>query len=296
MTARILCLLTALSISPALGQTVAPPAADTVVAQAGKQTLTAGRVRRLVEGLDAETRAQVSRDPAALARLVRTQMLQSILLDEARAKKFDQTPDVAARADAARDAVLASAYLASLTIIPADYPAEADITAAYEANKARLVLPRQYQVAQIFIAGTTDKPDDETARKLRDLKQSLAKPPLDFAAVARRVSEDRVSADRGGELGWLREDQIIPAVRDAVSGMQVGAVSDPVRAPDGWHVVKLLATRPSGPPPLTEVKDQLVRALREQRIAQAQRAALDDLQRRQPIALDEINLQRAVQP
>jgi parvulin-like peptidyl-prolyl isomerase len=46
-----------------------------------------------------------------------------------------------------------------------------------------------------------------------------------------------MSWPKGGDLGWLREDQLIPAVRTAAAGLQEGAVSEPVRAPDGWHVL-----------------------------------------------------------
>jgi peptidylprolyl isomerase len=271
------------------------PAPDAVVAQAGDVSLTVAAARRLLAEATPEARQQALADPAALTRLVRTDLLRAIVLQEARAKKWDQTPDVAAKAEAARDAVIVDSYLASLSQPQAGFPSEAEVQAAYEANRARLMVPRQYEVAQIFLAVAADAPQpaqDEAQRRLRELREALRKRG-DFADLARRQSDDHASAERGGELGWLREDQLIPAVRSAVAGLQEGAISEPVRAPDGWHLLKLLHTKPTAPAPLDQVREQLVEALRRNRIAERERAVLEEIMHREPIQIDEIQLRRA---
>ncbi len=294
--ARAATLLAAALLLGAQGPT--PNGSDPVVAQSGDVTVTASAMRRLVDAAEPDARAQLLRDPATLAQLARRAVLQKILLDAARAKKFDQDPDVAARADEARDSVIANAYVASLTQPPPDYPSDAEVQAAYEANKARLVVPRQYHLAQIFAAVPPNAPasaDDDARKKLAALRTQLLKPKADFADAARKNSDDRAGAEKGGELGWLREDALLPPVKDAVAGLQEGAISEPVRAPDGWHLLRLLGTRPAAPATLPEVRDQLVRALRAQRLQQNERAYVDDLLRRQPILIDEIQLPKAVQ-
>lgn len=287
------------------------PSPDPVIAQSGNQTLTAGALRNLLAASDPQLRAQAGQDPAVLARLARTQMLQMLLLDEARDKHWDQRPDVAFRAELARQAVIVNLYLASLAAAPPDYPAEPEILAAYEANKKSFLVPRQYHLAQIFIALPADaaRPVEEPARqKLREVEALLAntpaksatksatKPGADFGAVARRLSDDAATAAKDGDLGWLREDQLVPGVRDAVAGLPNDAISEPIRVADGWHILRLLETRPASPAPLAEIREQLVRGLRQQRAAQNERALTEDLLRRRPIQLDEIGLQRAVQP
>ena len=93
-------------------------------------------------------------------------------------------------------------------------------------------------------------------------------------------------------MGWLTEKQLVPAVRDAVSGLLEGALTEPVCVENGCHVVKLLATRPAGPVPLAEVHDALVRALRQQKQAELERAYTSGLLAKQPVAIDEIQLSR----
>ena len=63
-----------------------------------------------------------------------------------------------------------------------------------------------------------------------------------------------------------------------------------MRASDGWHILKLLAMKPSGPIPLLAAKPQIVAALRQARTQRLVRAYLDDLVKAQPIQLNEIEL------
>jgi len=274
------------------------PAPDAVVAQSGSLTLTAADVRKLLEMSDPETRQQAQHDPSILPRLVRAQLLQALLLNQARAKHWDQRPDVILRANEARDAAVVTSFLAAQTAPPPEYPSDAEVQAAYEANKPRFMLPRQYQLAQIFVAvpaGATRQAEEDAQKKARDIRQALAKPHADFAAIARKQSDDHASGDKGGELGWLREDALVPAVREVVAGMQDNAISDPIHAADGWHIIHLEGTRPASPASLSDLRTDLVRALRQQRTAQNERSLIDEILRRQPIQLDEIQLQHEAQ-
>jgi peptidylprolyl isomerase len=301
---RVPALLGLLSL-PLLGGAGDPPGGtptpaapgSEVVAQRGNVRLTAADVRDLLDRADPALRAQLAANPAAFNGFVRDRLLAQTLLAEARAKGWDQRPEVAARVRDAYDTVIVQTYLASLTQPDPSYPGEAEIAAAYEANKPRLMLPRQYRLAQIavLVAPNAGKEADEEAhRKIQDIRQQLGKPHADFAEIARRFSQDRGSAGHAGEPAWVREDALLPAVREAVGGLAENAVSEPIRSPDSWHVVKLLATRPAGPASLAEARDGLVQALRQARAQQAARAYLDGLLSQEPIQINEIDLARRV--
>jgi parvulin-like peptidyl-prolyl isomerase len=285
-----------------LGATVliaAAPAPSTVVAESGDVQITAADARNLLAATAPDVRAQLARDPSALERLIRGQVVQALLLQEAHAHQWDQKPDVVFRARQAHDAAIAESYLASLAAPPADYPSDADIAAAYEAHKSNFMQPRQYHLAQIFIAvpqNASAAAEADAKQRIAGVVQLLTKSQADFAAVARQDSDDKTSAEAGGDLGWLPEDRLRPEVRDAVSGMQQNAISDPLRTPDGWHVIRLLDTKPAATAPLDDVRPQLVQALRQQRVAATEQKLVDEMLRRQPIRLDEIGLQRALNP
>jgi parvulin-like peptidyl-prolyl isomerase len=67
-------------------------------------------------------------------------------------------------------------------------------------------------------------------------------------------------------------------------------ISAPVRVPDGWHVLKLLESRPAGPIALSDAKPQLVQALRQGRAKRMIQVYLDDLLKSKPIEVNEIEL------
>ena len=261
--------------------------AQDVVAQRGALRLTAADVRALIAKADPAVRAQLQASPAALTEFVRDRLLRLSLLAEAKAKGWDQTPEIAARIAEARDQVIATTYIASLGVPDPAYPSDAELAAAYDANKASLMRPRQYQIAQIVVLAPAGQPDDAARKRIADLHQQALRPRADFAELARKNSQGRTS----GDIAWTREDQLVPAIRDVVAGLAEGGISEPVRTADSWHILKLLGARPASPAPLAEVRDQLVQALRLQRTQQLARAALDESLRKDPIKINEIALQ-----
>lgn len=289
--------LATLGLAALLVGAQAPAPSDPIVAQSGDITLTASAVKAMLDAADPSVREQIQHDPAALTQMVRLELVRRVLLAEALQKKWADNPDVAARIAQARDAVIINSYLASQTQPPHDFPTDADVSAAYDSNKTRFMVPRQYHLAHIFIAvppGAAKSAEDEALKRARDLRAQAGKPKADFADIAKHGSDDKQSAQNGGDLGWLREDALVQPIKDAVSGLAEGAISEPVRAADGWHVLKLAGTKPAAPATLAEVHGSLVRALRQQRAAQAERALVDETLRRQPARIDEIQLAKIV--
>jgi hypothetical protein len=269
-----------------------PPSDD--VAQRGDLRLTAADVRDLLSKADPSVRARLEANPGALAGFVRDRLLNEAMLAEAHAKGWDQRPDVVQRANEARDAVILQTYAASLVPDDPAFPTDADVAAAYEANKTRLMLPRQYHLAQIVILVPPGANDEEAKRRAIALRAQAVKPNTDFADLAKKQSQDRASADHGGDQGWVREDELVPALKEALAGLPENGTTDPTRLPDGYHIIRLLGTKPAAPAALADVKPQLVQALRQARAQQAVRAYVEEMLRKQPIQLNEIDLVKQV--
>lgn len=282
--------------SAAAGSAAGP---DSVIAERGNVVFTTGDLQKQLAAASPALQAQLHSNPQALAEFVQEQMVQTILFNTAKAAKWDQRPDVIAQAQQAYDEVIASLYVAAQTTVDAAYPSDAQIQAAYDANKTQFLVPRQYHLAQIFIAvpsGASPKADNAAQQSITAIAKQAAQPGADFAALANQDSQDSASASKGGDLGWVADDQILPVVRDAVAGLAVGAISAPVRAPDGWHLLKLIDTKPAGIAPLAQVHDALVKALRQQQQQQNERAYIAGLLKQQPIEMNEIALTQAAQP
>jgi parvulin-like peptidyl-prolyl isomerase len=261
-------------------------AADPVVARAGDKDITASQIQPYLAKVSPAERDALLQNPAALSRAVRTILLQRQLLDEAKSAEWEKKPETQALLARVRDAAIAESFLESVTAIPPDYPSDGEITALYDARKDSLRLPTQYRLAQIFIASTEDK------AKAKSEAGALAKQVKsgDFADLAKANSDEPVSAAKGGEVGWLAEDSIQPAIRKALSGAGKDAIAGPIELGDGFYFVKILDLREPRTATLDEVRPQLIAALRQERAALNRQAYLERLQAKAPVTLNEIAL------
>jgi peptidylprolyl isomerase len=266
-------------------------APDPVVAVRGTDAITASQVRALINAADPDTRHRLQTDPTALTALVRDTLLQHAILAEAEAHHWDQTPDVAALLRRARETVLLQSYLAAHAEIPASYPTEADIEAAYNQNKGQLLQPRAYKLVQASLTAQPGQPNDGAQQKLAALQKDIARGRVKFQDAAKQVPGLHVT-----DIGWQPENRLTPAARDAVSGLLEGQVSPPVCSPAGCALLQLTATRPAGPAPLAEVKDSLIRALRQQKQRQLEQAYSNTLLAKQPVQVNEIELSHLAAP
>ena len=261
-------------------------ASDPVVARAGDKEITASQIQPYLAKVSPAERDALLQNPAALSRAVRTILLQRQLLDEAKSAEWEKKPETQALLARVRDAAIAESFLESVTALPPDYPSDAEITALYDTRKDSLRLPTQYRLAQIFIASSEDK------AKAKSEAGALAKQVKsgDFAALAKANSDEPVSAAKGGEVGWLAEDSIQPAIRKALSGAGKDAIAGPIELGDGFYFVKILDLREPRTATLDEVRPQLIAALRQERAALNRQAYLERLQAKAPVTLNEIAL------
>jgi parvulin-like peptidyl-prolyl isomerase len=291
--------------APAVRAPVAPaPAAvtpvsasaDDVVARVGSTDITAEQVRAFVATLDPREQAALLRDPAQLGQAVRIMIASQLALKEATEKKWDQQPNVVAALQKVRDNAVTQSYLQSVSVPPSSFPSDAEIEKAYDGAKSAFIVPRQFQLAQIFVslAKDADKAaEDKAKKKLADVQAKLKQAGADFGAVASTESDDRDTAARKGEIGWIPESQIKPEIKTQVMGLAKNAISEPVKLDDGWHILKLVDTKASYTRPLTEVKEVLVQRLRAQQAEANYRGYLARLLEQNPPAINEIALSKA---
>ncbi|PIE83731.1 MAG: molecular chaperone SurA [Candidatus Contendobacter odensis] len=101
---------------------------------------------------------------------------------------------------------------------------------------------RRYHIAQILISVSEGASPDEIAVSKRQAEQVLSqlRSGADFRQLAARVSAGQQALE-GGDLGWRRTDQLPSLFSKVVPTMQAGQVSQLIRSPSGFHIVKLLA-------------------------------------------------------
>ena len=268
--------------------TALSPAQSETIAKAGELELKTQDIREALAGLEATQQTSLSKDPAAVAQYVRALLIQRLVLKQATEKKFDQDPAVIGKLVRARETALTEAYLDSFSQPPAGYPSDAELAAAYESAKPSLLLPKSYRLAQIFV---------KDAAKLADIQKKLKAKDADFAAIARAHSEEAASAAKGGEIGWLSEAQIQPAIKDKLPALKAGGpAAEAIKLDDGWHILKLLETREPTTATLDQVRPSLTARLRADKSKELRQQYLGTLLKDHPVAINEIELSKLLNP
>lgn len=184
---------------------------------------------------------------------------------------------------------------------------EADVAAYYEQNSARFLTEEKVDVAYVELkrdqfAGQVDVTDEElreiyasradqyASQEEREASHILiegdgaearaeAESVLkriqageDFAAVAREVSDDPVSAEEGGSLGLIQRGQLEGPFEDALFAMQEGEITGPVQSDFGFHIIRLDDIKAPELPAFEDIRDELAA---DYRVEQA-RSAFDD--------------------
>jgi peptidyl-prolyl cis-trans isomerase SurA len=96
-----------------------------------------------------------------------------------------------------------------------------------------------YRVSHILLlVGQKASPDVQAAAKARiDSIYNVLEHGGDFAELARKYSDDKGSAARGGELPWIQKGQTFKEFEDNAFALKKGEMSKPFLSPAGYHIV-----------------------------------------------------------
>lgn len=103
-------------------------------------------------------------------------------------------------------------------------------------------LVNQTHVRHILLRTSPQRSDDEARRQLEQLRQRI-RGGEDFAELARTQSDDKGSAERGGDLGWVSPGMLVPSFEQTMNALKPNEVSAPVKTQFGWHLVQVLERR-----------------------------------------------------
>lgn len=99
----------------------------------------------------------------------------------------------------------------------------------------------------------------------------------DFATLAQQLSEDTGTAPQGGDLGYFPRGQMVPPFEETAFSLPVGQISDVVRTPFGWHILRVEDKRAADIRPLADVELEIRDKLQQDKARDATAAFADDL-------------------
>jgi len=112
---------------------------------------------------------------------------------------------------------------------------------------------------------TSDSVSDEQAKATADdLLQRINKGES-FSQLAKEFSEDAGSAALGGDLDYFAKGLMVPSFEEAAFAMKASEVSEPVKSPYGYHIIKLTDIRAGHGESFEDVRDQLLQQYRDEK-------------------------------
>lgn len=140
---------------------------------------------------------------------------------------------------------------------------QARIDSFYKANQDKLGEVGKVRGRHILKLLKDPKDSAKVHKEILDISAKLAKGG-DFAAIAKVESDDPGSKDNGGDLGWFDPKDMVPEFAAAVSKMEPGKISSPVRSQFGWHIIQIQDRKSGKSPALDSVKPMIENILKSQ--------------------------------
>ncbi len=149
----------------------------------------------------------------------------------------------------------------------------------YKKNAEKFKKPETVKASHIL--AKCEKGDDagckKSEEKIKDLRKKISG-GADFAALA-KANSDCPSKEKGGDLGEFTRGQMVKPFETAAFSMKNGELSQPVKTDFGWHLIKVTGKNPAGQIPYAQVKDQIIKMLKNKEVAAKIRAYLEDMKK-----------------
>ena len=129
-------------------------------------------------------------------------------------------------------------------------PSQEEVEQFYEQNKAAQFTTPETRCTRHILFNKDQK------EKAEEVKKQLENGG-DFAALAKKYSQDPGSAEQGGDLGCIGRGETVPNFEEAVFNAEQGEIVGPVETEFGYHIIEVTEIQEEETQPLSEVEDQI---------------------------------------
>ncbi len=175
--------------------------------------------------------------------------IEKVLTKEAKNSKVVKSKEVAEKIAEIQEIILRQSYLDSIV---KEEITDEKVSEKYTELSNQLAGKKEYSIARIV--SKTKEDSEKLAKELKSKKS------VKFSDLAKKYSIDQESAQRGGDLGYVMEDNLIKEISDTIATLKKDEVSSPIQTKFGWYLIKVLDVRDAKALPFETVKD----AIREQ--------------------------------
>ena len=136
--------------------------------------------------------------------------------------------------------------------------ARAEIEEYYAEHKEEFIRKEGVQLLELLIS-TADKSDEElkaVEKRVEELHKRLVRGEP-FRELAKRHSENERTAPSGGDIGIWRRGDLRKEIEEAVFDQRRGHITDPLKTPNGYLILKVETKYREGQAELSEVREEI---------------------------------------
>ncbi len=210
-----------------LGVALSLSAMGATVATVNGKIITDEDLNAAVSSLPQYQKDLALKDPNARKSLINDLVDQELMMEDATAKKVDQTKEYKDAFASMHKQVLINALVQKQL---APKVTDAAVKEYYAKNKTRYSTDEVH--AQHILLGTQKEAEEVLAE--------VKKPGVDFQKVAETRSKDPSAKNTRGDVGFFSRTMFDQAFTDAAFGASTGDIVGPVKTAFGWHIIKVI--------------------------------------------------------
>ncbi|MBF0404404.1 peptidylprolyl isomerase [Candidatus Magnetominusculus xianensis] len=236
------------------GQAPAAAADTTPIVKIGDVSITAASIEAELSKLPAEVK-QYFKGKEGMTKLIEEMKKTELLNLEAKKAGIDKTPEYVQKIEEFKKVTLINALVQKAFKPEMAQVSPDEIKAYFDNNSKDFTMPEQIKASHLLVK--TEEEAKDAAAKIKG--------GTDFATVAKSVSIDKMTADKGGDLGFFSKGQMEPSFDAAVFKLKKGEVSAPVKTTFGYHIIKVTDIKPAKKVDFDSAKSVISQLLSEQK-------------------------------
>jgi peptidyl-prolyl cis-trans isomerase C len=257
------------------------PTSGTVVARIGDRAITINEIDATIRELPPNVQKRFA-EPKEKARFLEQYVARQLLVEAAKRSGLDRDPAVLREADQARDSILAGAYL-EREVGSAGNVTPEEIKLYYNEHRDEFTQPRRFDLSQIEVA-------DEKAAKAAAKELDAGR---DFAALARKLSINAETREKGGSVGTWAEGAPLPAalgddpdLPKAIGALKPGERTPPIKMKSGkYEIIRADKVTSGTVQPLDEAQQTIAARLRQEKMIKRQEEVLARLREAEKVVI-----------
>jgi len=228
--------------------------------------------------------------PDGKKKLIERAIQMSLLSQEARRLNIDKKEDIARRIKEMADQFIVQ-ELTKQEVMDKLTVTDADMQQYYAQNKDSFMKEEKVRVSLIMFEAK-----DNATQQVKDQKKSMADQALarikkgdDFEAVAKEVSEDTRTKNRGGNAGLFargkRTDLYGDVFEQKAFSQPLDSVSEVFQSKDGYYIIKVMEKKAQEQEIFEDVKQRIERTLKTEKQKTAMESYLEGLKKKYPVKM-----------